>query len=93
MRAIWEDTSRFSSTEKDRAPNQWTVEIDGVITIVIHRHKEYAPDIWLCSCQEIGMDAHELRNKPTELAKFEAVRVVHDWLDERLQAIRKRGPA
>lgn len=48
----------------------------GILSIILHRHIAYAPDVWLLSCN-FGIGSWSLESKELEKAKIEALRMVH----------------
>ncbi|KQN96904.1 hypothetical protein [Paenibacillus sp. Leaf72] len=85
----WIDVTRYSQRNKDKInPTAWGATI-GKIDIMIHRHIDYAPDVWLMSCSFIDL-SKKLENKEIEAAKTEAVALVKHKIESQIADLQKQ---
>ncbi len=50
--------------------------------IVIHRHMDYEPDVWLCSVSDLEIEKHVLKAKDVPAAQVEAVKFVKEYVNK-----------
>lgn len=84
--AIWEDKSSHSRDATDRTPNNWRLKADGIY-VSIHHHI-YQPGKWHLTCAP-WFTSKELKSEDADLAKAEALALVHMMLLRAKDAIDK----
>lgn len=77
MAIEWTDRTSYSKRDKDRTPRSWEWKHHGVI-VIVHRHIDYGPDVWLVSCGELGASAIPLDATDVDAAKEEALRFLEE---------------
>lgn len=67
----------------------------GDAEVVVHRHIDYEPDVWLCTCHELRVDCVQVGRGDADAmpaAKDNAVHVVRTKLSALLKALGKASP-
>lgn len=70
----WENVSTRRQGELEQPKRVFYYRI-GLMNISLHKHLHYG-DTWLCSCNQLNIDKHELKSKDLEEAQKEALTVV-----------------
>lgn len=68
---VWKDVT----TERGKSGQAWRFKI-GDLTISLHHHIHYPPQMWFVSCYALGIEKKEVGEIDVEEAKDKAVRIV-----------------
>lgn len=71
----WKNTTSYSRERGTTEPREWTLKTRH-LRIVVHRHIDYAADLWLMSVDPLGLRNVVLGEPEIDKAKTEAIRKV-----------------
>lgn len=83
----WRDVTTYSQSAVIIIPKIWELKLT-FVTIAIHRHIDYMPDVWLATCDKLGMSNILLKNTDIRLAQIEALAGINLWIDRISQDIK-----
>lgn len=86
---MWTDTSRYSRSDKDRVPHEWTAvleHVDGVsVRLVVHEHRD-EPGFWFVSVHGLSL-RYRLKASTPEEARVEAKITVEKVFSQLLDSV------
>ena len=86
-KATWQDTTSSRGNKDDK----WTTKIFGV-DITIH-HYLGCGNTWFVSCHQVHLEKHQLKAGTSDEAKVEALTVLVDWINKRIEGFQKLSKA
>jgi hypothetical protein len=87
----WTDVTGYSQDDPSpRTPMSWETTCNW-LRIVVTRHRDFDPDVWVLHAHGIGIVAFRLSSRGLPDAKREALSLVRMKLAQALAAIQPRG--